>query len=93
MEQFIQNYKQSYFEVKIHSGGFYDQIQIGLLFMVEKDIYTGRNSSSNLLNSLINNSMIPGYEPLSIGYHGDDGQLFHNLSQNVCIETLIFRAS
>ena len=61
--------------------------------MLEKDIFTGRNSSSNVLNSMVNNSMIPGYEPLSIGYHGDDGKVYHNLSQNVCLETLILRAS
>ena len=39
-----------------------------------------------------NNSVIPGYEPLSIGYHGDDGKVYHNLSTNVCLETLIHRA-
>jgi hypothetical protein len=39
-----------------------------------------------------NKSMIPGYEPLSIGYHGDDGHLYHNVSQNVCLENLIKRA-
>jgi len=50
------------------------------------------NSSSDLLNSMKNNSVIPGFEPMSIGYHGDDGKLFHNLSSNVCLETLIQKA-
>jgi hypothetical protein len=49
-------------------------------------------TSSDLLNTMKNNSVIPGYEPLSIGYHGDDGKLYHNLSVNVCLETLIQRA-
>jgi hypothetical protein len=52
----------------------------------------GKSSSSNLLNSLKNTGVIPGYEPLSIGYHGDDGKLFFNLSRNVCLEQLIQRA-
>jgi len=47
------------------------------------------NSSSELLNTLKNNSAIPGFEPMSIGYHGDDGKIYHNLSSNVCLETLI----
>lgn len=29
---------------------------------------------------------------MSIGYHGDDGRLYHNLSTNVCLETLIQKA-
>lgn len=36
--------------------------------------------------------MIPGYEPLSIGYHGDDGKLYMNTSKNLCIDHLIRRA-
>ena len=83
---------QSYFEIKINSGGYYDQVQVGLVFLLENDIRLGLNSSSELLNTFKNNSIIPGYEPLSIGYHGDDGKMYYNLSSNVCLETLIARA-
>ena len=83
---------QSYFEIKIHSGGYYDQFQVGLVFLLENDIRLGLNSSSELLNTFKNSAIIPGYEPLSIGYHGDDGKLYYNLSSNVCLETLINRA-
>lgn len=85
-------YRQSYFEIKIHSGGFYDQIQIGLLFMHEKDVLNGFASSSDVIQALKNLSMIPGYEPLSIGYHGDDGHIYNNLCQDISIENLIRRA-
>lgn len=67
-------------------------MQLGLIFLLEDDIRLGLNSSSDLLNTLKNNSVIPGYEPLSIGYHGDDGRMYYNLSSNVCLETLIHRA-
>jgi hypothetical protein len=39
-----------------------------------------------------NNGIIPGYEPLSIGYHGDNGNIYQNLSKNVCLEGLIQKA-
>jgi|TARA_B110000285_G_C14837195_1_gene473646 hypothetical protein len=45
-----------------------------------------------VLNTAKNKGIIPGYEPLSIGYHGDNGNIFHNLSKNVCLEQLIQRA-
>lgn len=84
--------KQSYFEIKVHCGGYYDQVQIGLIFINQSDLELGLSSSSDMLNTLKNNGIIPGYEPLSIGFHGDDGKLYHNLSTNVCLETLIQRA-
>jgi len=84
--------RQSYFEILIHSGGYYDQVQIGLVFLNQADIKMGLSTSSNLLNTMKNNNVIPGYEPFSIGYHGDDGKMYHNLSNNVCLESLIQRA-
>ena len=36
--------------------------------------------------------MIPGYEPLTIGYHGDDGKLYSNLCQDISIEHLLTKA-
>ena len=36
--------------------------------------------------------MIPGYEPMSIGYHGDDGCIYNNISQDLGIENLIKKA-
>jgi hypothetical protein len=39
------------------------------------DIQQGFNSSS-ILNSAKNNQIIPGYEPLSVGYHGDNGCIY-----------------
>lgn len=85
-------YRQSYFEIKIHSSGFFDQVQIGLLFMHEKDVLNGFGSSSDVIQALKNLTMIPGYEPLSIGYHGDDGHIYNNLCQDISIENLIRRA-
>jgi len=85
-------YRQSYFEVKVHSSGFYDQVQVGLLFMHEKDVLNGFGSSSDVIQALKNLSMIPGYEPLSVGYHGDDGHIYNNLCQDISIENLIRRA-
>lgn len=64
----------------IHSAGFSDQVQIGVLFMHTTDVLNGLATSSDLSNSVNNLNMIPGYEPLSIGYHGDDGKIYGNLS-------------
>lgn len=55
------------------------------------DVQQGFNSSS-ILNSAKNNQIIPGYEPLSVGYHGDNGCIYQNLSKNACLENLILRA-
>lgn len=60
--------------------------------MNERDVLNGLSTSSDLSNTLNNLSMIVGYEPLSIGYHGDDGCIYNNLSQDVSIDHLIKRA-
>jgi len=60
--------------------------------MHEKDVMNDLSSSAEFVNSLNNLTMIPGYEPLSIGYHGDDGKIYNNLSQDLSIEHLIKKA-
>ena len=88
----FENQRQSYVELAIHSAGFADQVQIGVLFLHDRDVLNGLATSSDLSNSVNNLNMIPGYEPLTIGYHGDDGRIYGNLSQDLCIDHLIKKA-
>jgi hypothetical protein len=46
----------------------------------------------SLLNSFKNEGVIPGYEPRSIGFHGDDGKVYYNSSRNISVDELIRQA-
>jgi len=61
---------------------------MGLIFLDANDI-DPKTGSSTILNSFKNEGVIPGYEPFSIGYHGDDGRIYNNLSKSIGLEGLI----